>query len=162
MKPSKSQASVAGTPGLLEIPGDQPRTLLVTKPSANDLIIVRRWVLSQQLPEQARGLSSAELAGLTPEDRMVLIKEYAKAKAGGRREPTEAESLELLCSREGVVLMVWLAARKHQPITREEVSAFVTAENCEEIMALLDKAIDANEEPTDPKAPGGSPSSPAT
>lgn len=158
------QSAVAGAPGVLVVKdaAGQEHTLLVNKPSATDLILMRKWVLAQPLPEggAGQGLTSEELGGLKPEERVLLIREYARAK-GTRREPTEGEATQLVYSAPGVAMQVWLAARRHHPgLTKEAVAKLVTEANWEQVISDLDAAVGADEDPDDPKAPGGPPSSP--
>jgi hypothetical protein len=160
------QAAVAGAPGVLDIQDadGKTHTFLVSRPSASDLIVMRKWILAQSLPDQgqAQGLTSAELEGLKPEERALLIREYARAK-GSRREPTENEAVLIVFSPAGVAMQVWLAARRHQPgLKKEEVGALVTESNYEQVINDLDRAIGAAEDPDDPKAPAGSRFSPSS
>lgn len=160
------QAAVAGAPGVLELvdAAGTPHTLLVTRPSAADLITMRKWVLAQPLPDQgqAQGLTSEELEGLKPEERALLIREYARAK-GTRREPTESEAVLAVFSPAGVAMQLWLAARRNHPeLKKGDVAALVTEANYEQVLDDLDRALGASEDPADPKAPAGSPSSPSS
>lgn len=159
---SPSQAAVAGSPGVLVIETDGgPHTFLVGKPSTNDLIAMQRWIHAHPLKElPGRGLSSDELAGLKPEEKLILLREYAKAK-GQRREPTEGEVLDLVFSPGGVAMQVWLAARKHdRSLKREAIAELITEENYEQVSADLDAALGAEEGASDPKKPDGPDSSP--
>jgi len=152
MSKLSNQAAVAGTPGVLVI-GE--RTLLVQKPSANDLLLMQRWVLSQPTVGETQGLCDADLNGLSPERQLLLIREFAKAK-NGKRTPTDAEIMQLTYSPAGVALQLWLAARKNHPdFTREKAAALVTADNADQVAIGLDAACDAEDGTSDPKKPAG-------
>jgi len=160
------QAAVAGAPGVLDVVAadGKTHTFLVARPSASDLITMRKWVLSQPLPDagQGQGLTSADLEGLKPEERARLIREYARAQ-GQRREPTESEAVQIVFSPAGVAMQLWLAARRNHPeLKKGDVAELVTEGNYEQVLDALDRALDASEDPTDPKAPAGSRSSPSS
>lgn len=154
----ENQSAVAGSPGVLEVGG---RTLLVCKPSPRDLLVMQKWLLSRPVEDEDKGLTSAEMAGLSPEDKLLLIREYAKAKRG-KRSPTEGEVINSIYSVEGVVMQLWLACRKHQPgIQKADIEPLVTAENYDDVLTSLDASLLAAEDTPDPKSPAGPPSSAA-
>src|SRR4029453_15880725 len=122
-KPLANQSAVAGAPGVLIVrdKDGKEHTFLVSKPSARDHITMHKWLMSQPIPGDVtpQGINSAELVGLKPEEKRILLREYAKVKTQ-RREPTESEALQIASSTAGVVMQVWLAVRRHdRSINRE-------------------------------------------
>lgn len=155
MSALQNQAALTGAPGVLKL-GDLE--LLVTKPSAQDLVAMQRWVLSQPLANEPQGISSAELAGLSDSDRVIVLREYAKA-AKSKRMPTDAEIMLLVTSPAGVARQVWNAARRHQPSLKiEDIARLVTDANADQVSEALDVALGVDPEgegSSDPKAPAG-------
>ena len=156
-------AQIVSAPGPLTLTlGDRTETFLVRPPTPADLLSVQRWVRANVRPgaTEPQGISSDELAGLAPEDRLIVLREYATAKAG-RRELTQSEMLEGLQSPAGCSYMIWLSARPQHPNLRlEEVRSFISDANVDQVLADFDDA--AGIENDDPKAAGSGSVSPTT
>lgn len=151
---NSNQAAVVGGGGILTVGG---RTFVVRKPSARDLVLMQKWLMSQPLKHQG-GLTEDDLKNLSPEHQMMLIREFAKVSKT-RRAPTEAEAMEMVLSPAGVAMQLWLAARWDQPgLTQEEIRKLITEDNVTDVIVDLDEAVRADPtggESDDPKAPGG-------
>lgn len=154
---SKRQHDVIGAPAPLRVDGpDGPRDFLVNKPSPVDLATMQKWVLAQPLSEPSQGLTSDEMAGLKPEDRVLLVREYAKVKST-RRAPNEIEVIQLITSAAGVAMQLWLAARRNHPgLSLDDVRKLVTDSNAIQVSVDMDAALEPDDgEPDDPKALAG-------
>lgn len=165
-KSKRRAQELISAPGSLTITADDVvTTLLVSAPTPADLMTMRRWVRARPSKADSQGLSSAELEGLSAEDRIVVLKEYART-AKGKRDLSPEELLDVLQSPEGCACMVWLAAKRHQPGLRlEDVQALVTAANVDQVLADFDEAAGVEDEEgeegtIDPKADGPGSSSP--
>jgi hypothetical protein len=173
MKPSKKQTrneKVTAAPGPLKL-GE--RTYLVLPPTPADMLSLRKYLRGRHRKERATaagdalpGLRSEELAGLTPEDRLAVLREFARTKAtdtGGKSTMTEDEAFDLLQDPDGASYMIWLSARRHQTVTLEEIRAAITDDNVDQILEDFDEASGAEDPETgdiDPKAPGSDTSGP--
>ena len=156
-KKSCRNQQVVAAPGPMTLGG---KTFMVTSPTKADLNSLRKWVRSNYRRilgerEKADGITSEELSGLSPEHQLLLIREYARAKAT-ERELTEAEATDVILSPEGTAMMVWLAARKYGDVTFEWLCEEITEENVGKTFEDFDAAcgVQGEEGETDPKAAG--------
>ncbi|MEO2090709.1 MAG: hypothetical protein ABGY75_14585 [Gemmataceae bacterium] len=159
--PKRRNQELVSAPTPLTI-GD--RTFLVVPPSEKDTITIYRWARQHIRECKPVGLSSEELAGLSPEDKAFLLKEYAKT-AKGKRQITEQDIQDLLFEPEGLAFMIWVSAKKQEPSLKlEEVKALVTEDNCDQVFADFGEATghEDREGHLDPKAPSPPSSSPAS
>lgn len=149
---SNAQSAVVGGGGLLTIAG---RTFVVHKPSAQDEILMQKWLLAQ--PLKSSGINTEELAGLSEKEKLIVLREVAK-NVRTKRSPSEADLVELLYSPGGVAMQIWLAARHDDPTLKfEDVKGLVTEANAIDLSVALDEAVKGiGEDNADPKAPAGS------
>lgn len=161
--PKKRTQELVSAPAPLAIKGPDgtDRTFLVVPPSKKDSLTTYRWAVQHLKEAKPAGLSSEELKGLCPEDRAVLLKEYARA-AKGKRAVTEQDIQDAMLTPEGLAFMVWVAAKKQDPALKlQDVQALVTEGNCDQVFADFADATGIDEEgEVDPKAPGSDSSSP--
>lgn len=162
--PKKRTQELVSAPAPLTVAGPGgDRTFLVSKPTKKDSLTIYNWAVQHLKEAKPAGLSSEELAGLSPEDRAFLLKEYARA-AKGKRQITEQDIQDAMLSPEGMAFMLWVSARKQEPALKlQDVQALVTADNYEQVFADFGEATGIDEEGgVDPKAPGSDSSSPTS
>ncbi len=172
MKPSRKATrnqKVAASPGVLTL---GPLTLLVIAPTGADTMALRKWARARwkerlkSLPVPV-GITTAELEGLSPEDRMTVLKSYGQHKAANpERQITADEAFDILTTPDGMALMIYLSARHHTPdVTYEAVRAQITDENVDAVQEAFNEQT-APEDPEtgdpDPNERGRDTSSPST
>jgi len=171
-KKSARNSRVTGAPGPLELPGREaadgvppldPLTLLVTAHSPQDLLALRKWIRSfwkaQQKanPVQAEPVQAKLLAGLAPEERLVVLRAMGAEMAKGKpREITEAEAHDIATSPAGAAQMIYLSARRQHPgLQLLDVQRRITDDNVNAILEEYNEAAAPEDEEgnPDPKGP---------
>lgn len=123
----------SAAPGVMTL-GD--RDLFVRPPTPANLLTVRKWArkkwaadLKAEAGDGPRPIDSAELEGLSPADRLEVLKAFGAARATGR-QLTEAAAMDIVTSPEGTALMVYLSASPfHADLTLEWVREQITEDN---------------------------------
>lgn len=123
---------VAGSPGVLKV-GD--RELFVRTPTPADMYTLRDWVrrVWKERVNKDGGdvpsLTSKDLEGLSPADRIEVLRAYGAARADGRKI-SEAEATDIIMTPDGLAWCILVSARPlHDGLTYEWVRAQITPEN---------------------------------
>jgi hypothetical protein len=151
----KRNADTLDVPGVLEFLSKEGNTItwMVTKPSPRDILTIRHWVREQITPKTGSivPFTPQELASFPAKERKIILEAFARdrAKNGRPREEKldEAEVMELLLSRDGIVRMIHLSAKKHQPsLTLEQVNQLITEDNCVDIHRAWEQVTNDDED----------------
>ena len=142
-------------------------TYLVSQPSPSTLgsLVTAAVAWAKKQKRAPAGLAEA-LEGVPEHLQVVMAKEFAQTIAQPVEVEPEDAAKQYAMTAEGAAMLIWLAARKHQPgLQLQEVRALITDENLFQVLADYGEVIQVpglkEEDGDDPKAggPGGSPGS---
>lgn len=145
--PAEGQQRLVAAPGILTIRKTdedgtvRELTILVAPPTTADQFAMKRWVHQHAKPASAVGhLDSEDLKKLTPEDKLIVLREFAKEKAA--RTLTVADAMNAASTPSGVAMMIWLSARRFDSaLTYPKIAEWIDDANVTEVLTDFDAVV---------------------